>query len=60
MFKMWEDKGMKEKLMKIICKYGCKLCAVAVLVAPLATQACKTKYYQPKEPEGLREFAMKK
>ena len=51
---------MKEKLMKIICKYGCKLCAAAVFGAPLASQACKTKYYQPKEPAGLKEFAMKK
>ena len=51
---------MKKKIMDFICKYGCKLCAVAVAIAPLASEACKVKYYQPEEPVGLRDFAMKK
>lgn len=51
---------MKKKIMDFICKYGCKLCAVAVVIAPLASEACKVKYYQPEEPAGLRDFAMKK
>ena len=51
---------MKKKIMDFICKYGCKLCAAAVVIAPLASEACKVKYYQPEEPAGLRDFAMKK
>jgi cyclic lactone autoinducer peptide len=51
---------MKSTIMKFICKYGARLCAVALAVAPLASEACKMKYYQPEEPEGLRDFAMKR
>lgn len=51
---------MKSKLMSLICKYGFRLCAFAAVVAPLASQTCKTRYYQPKEPDGLTQFADKK
>lgn len=51
---------MKKRLISFICRYGCRLCAAAALIAPLASETCKTRYYQPVEPDGLAEFAMKK
>ncbi len=32
------------------------ICALAVVIAPVATQHCKFYFYEDKEPEGLAEF----
>lgn len=47
-------------LRKILVKYGNVLCALAVLVAPMAARTCRLLYYEPKEPEGLDEFVKRK
>ncbi len=44
---------------KLITKYGMKLCALAVLFAPVAVQSCRTVFYEMEEPEGLEKFASK-
>ena len=48
---------MKKRLQQLICKYGVQLCAVAMAISPLISEGCKSKYYQPKEPDGFAEFA---
>lgn len=50
---------MKDTLLKIICRYGTQFCAMAMFIAPLASEACRGKYYQPVEPEGLTDFVEK-
>ena len=45
---------------KLITKYGMKLCALAVLFAPIAVQSCRTAFYEMEEPAGLEKFAAKK
>ena len=48
---------MRKMLEKAVCKFGTQLCALAVMAAPLASGLCKTMFYQPVEPDGLRKFA---
>lgn len=48
---------MKKTVTKLICKFGAQLCAVAMVIAPLVSDICRNKYYQPEEPEGLESFA---
>lgn len=48
---------MKKAIARLICKFGTQLCAVAMVIAPLVSDVCKNKYYQPEEPEGLDAFA---
>lgn len=48
---------MKKTVAKLICKFGTQLCAVAMVIAPLVSDICRNKYYQPEEPEGLEAFA---
>lgn len=50
---------MKKTVTKLICKFGAQLCAVAMVIAPLVSDICRNKYYQPEEPEGLAAFANK-
>ena len=50
---------MKKTVNKLICKFGAQLCAVAMVIAPLVSDICRNKYYQPEEPEGLAAFANK-
>lgn len=45
---------------KIIIKYGKSICSLAMSMALLASQSCRLRLYEPKEPEGLREFAKRK
>lgn len=40
-------------------RVGKVLCNMALHFAPLASNFCWGMYYQPKEPEGLKEFAKK-
>lgn len=46
-----------KKFMRLI---GNMLCMAACLVAPMASEVCRGKCYQPEEPEGLEEFVRKK
>lgn len=48
---------MKNTLEKIIIRFGVQLCGLAMFVAPLVSEVCRGKYYQPIEPEGLATFA---
>ena len=48
---------MKKRVTRLICKFGVQLCAVAAVIAPLVSDICRFKYYQPEEPEGLDTFA---
>ena len=43
---------MRKKVIKI-SQY---LCYVAIFITSIGINDCKTKWYQPKEPEGLEEF----
>lgn len=47
---------MREKIKRMMEKYGTQLCCLAIAVAPIAATGCRGLYYQPKEPEGLAEF----
>ena len=53
------EERRKIKMKKLITKYGMKLCALAVLFAPVALQSCRTVFYEMEEPEGLEKFASK-
>ena len=48
---------MKKTVARLICKFGAQLCAVAMVIAPLVSDICRNKYYQPEEPEGFEVFA---
>ena len=50
---------MKKTLTSILSKFGTLMIALAVIAAPLASEICRTRYYQPEEPEGLEAFAKK-
>jgi hypothetical protein len=48
---------MKKSVAKLICKFGTPLRTAAAVVAPMVSDTCKNKYYQPEEPAGLEAFA---
>lgn len=50
---------MKKRIIKVICKYGAQLCALALIVAPLTSEICRARFYQPEEPKGLEGFVRK-
>ena len=43
-------KGFIQKVSLIVC-------GIVVVAAPLISQDCLVLWYQPEEPEGLKEFA---
>ena len=49
---------MKKTVARLICKFGAQLCAVAMVIAPLVSDICRNKYYQPEEPEGFMTFRL--
>lgn len=48
---------MKSRIKKMLVKYGKAVCAVAVSLASVSSLCCRGHWYQPKEPDGLKEFA---
>ena len=48
---------MKTKVKKWLVKHGNAICAVVVSLASLSSLCCRGCWYQPEEPEGLKEFA---
>lgn len=50
---------MKKRVQPFICKYGVQLCAMAMAISPLISEFCRSRYYQPQEPDGFAEFAHK-
>lgn len=42
---------------EFILYIGQALVALAIIAAPVASDICKITWYQPEEPEGLKEFA---
>lgn len=47
---------MKTKVKKWLVKHGNAICAVAVSLASLSSLCCRGCWYQPEEPEGLKEL----
>ena len=50
---------MRGKINDFFIKKAKVLCSFAVVAATFASNGCVTKWYQPKEPEGLEEFVKK-
>ena len=47
---------MRAKIYRFISKHGSILCALAILVAPIACEQCRVLFYEPVEPKGLDMF----
>lgn len=47
---------MKKIISKVIRKYGSVFCALAIAVAPMVSQRCYIKFYQPEEPKDFKEM----
>ncbi len=47
---------MKRIFDRLLSKLNPQLCSIALVAISVASQECRKKYYQPKEPEGLAEF----
>ena len=45
-----------EERRSFISKHGSILCALAILVAPIACEQCRVLFYEPVEPKGLDMF----
>ena len=37
-------------------RYGTAICALAVMVAPVAARSCKLLWYESEQPDGLDKF----
>lgn len=44
---------MQSYFKNFIVKYGSKICALAVMIAPMGVLSCRCQFYQPKEPKEL-------
>lgn len=47
---------MKKTFSDIVVKYGTAICALAVMVAPVAARSCKLLWYESEQPDGLNKF----
>lgn len=47
---------MHKALKNLVGKYGNMFCLLAVAIAPVVSQGCHWKFYQPKEPENLEDI----
>lgn len=47
---------MKKKMLRLIIKFGSVMCSLAVVAAKFGVLSCRGQFYQPKEPENLRDF----
>ena len=47
---------MKKTFSDIVVKYGTAICALAVMVAPVAARSCKLLWYESEQPDGLDKF----
>lgn len=53
-----DGEDMVRKLLKsVVKKYDNVFCSMAHFAAPIASSTCRSNLYQPKEPDGLDEFA---
>jgi len=53
------ERGIEEMskfITKLICKYGTALCSLAVIAGTIGTLSCRGLFYQPAEPEGLKNL----
>ena len=50
---------MKKVLKQFVIQFSPQLCSFAMMVAAIAVSGCKRNFYQPREPDGLAEFAEK-
>lgn len=51
-----ERRSYRAKIYRFISKHGSILCALAILVAPIACEQCRVLFYEPVEPKGLDMF----
>ncbi|MBP3326218.1 MAG: cyclic lactone autoinducer peptide [Coprococcus sp.] len=49
---------MKKLVSKLVERHGSSLCTLVTVVAPVAVNNCRSRLYQPKEPEGLEDFVL--
>ena len=47
---------MRKWITVFICKYGEKLCTLALALATVTVSHCRGLYYQPEEPDNFQEF----
>jgi len=53
-----EAQHMKKLVSKLVERHGSSLCTLVTVVAPVAVNNCRSRLYQPKEPEGLEDFVL--
>lgn len=51
-----ERGGNGKMLKKFIQKHGEKICAMAVAFGGISLMSCRLFVYEPKQPDGLKEF----
>lgn len=50
---------MRKLMGLMVTKYGKLLCSIAITVTTVGVNSCRQQFYQPKEPENLRELLCK-
>lgn len=50
---------MKKALKQFIIKFAPQFCSFAIILANIVTLGCRRSFYQPRDPNGLLEFAQK-
>lgn len=50
---------MRKLMGLMVTKYGKLLCSIAITVTTVGLNSCRQQFYQPKEPENLRELTRK-
>lgn len=51
-----EDVCVKKKLYGFLNKYGKNLCSMATIITSYGVLSCRGTFYQPKEPDGLKNY----
>ena len=46
---------MSKLLKRVVVRYGARICAIAAMVATISPVCCRGQWYQPEEPDGIRE-----
>ena len=47
---------MRERMKNFLLKHGAMLCSAAIVITSVAVNSCRMFWYEPEEPEGLREL----
>ena len=51
-----EDAHVEKKLNGFLNKYGKRLCAMATIIASYGVLSCRGIFFQPKEPDDLKNL----